>query len=439
MACNVETMLEQRLLELLPIQALDRFSAFCRRRQLDRLPRTGRSVKALMDLQEKYPDFLKELDVPRPTGGYRRYSRNTNNAIRSPKLSPAQFSASLRLSPNMLSSPPTAFSPTKVPPSPALSAVSIASPSVRPADGEDGETFDMEDLSLEDPVTTGIQVLDPLRAKLTSVSRAQAPQGLPWQRPAASAAPAASLQEIMAQEISSPAKSVYTPPRRVSENYPTPRNGDSSTTSPPVKLTQKERKRQQASAQAELASVTVSSADKSSSPWRPILPGAWKPPSVEHERPSFADLQAQQKNISGVPAATRSTSGRATPDSSSPVVRRVSSAQGGKEGASGSSGRDVTAANAPVITPVRLQPKRDLSNRNRPPETRSHDSPWVNYVSTVPVLPSSTGQSNASQSFANIQNLQGTEKDAIKKARGPMRYVLDVFGRLMRVLILSAV
>lgn len=425
MACNIETMLEQRLLDLLPALALDKFAAFCRRRQLDRLPRTGRSVKALVELQEKYPDILKELDVPKPTGGYRRYSRNTNNAVRSPKLSSAQFSASLRLSPNMLSSPPTALSPTKVPPSPALSALSINSPNVRPSNGDDGETFDMEDLSLEEPVVPGTRVLDPLQTKPTFKSRVQAPQALPWRRPVAAAAPAASLQEIMAQENSSPAKSIYTPPRRVSESNSSMRNSESSPASPPFKLTQKERKRQQASAQAqaEAANVPSSSVEKASSPWRPILPGAWKPPSIEQERPSFADVQAQQKSSPGPLAPQRTASGRATPDSSSLLVRRGPSAQGGKEGAVTTSGRDVNAANAPVITPVRLQPRRDFSNHNRPPETRSHDSPWVNYVSTVPVVPTSDAQSNVSQSFATIQNLQGTEKDAIRKARGPMRYV----------------
>lgn len=424
MACNIETMLEQRLLDLLPVYALDKFATYCRRRQLDRLPRTARSAKQNAELREKYADFVKEMDIPKPTGGYRRYTRNPNYSIRSPKLSPAQFSASLRLSPNMAVSPTLAMSPTPttmVPPSPALSAISVTSPSVRPSNGDDGETFEMEDLHLDAPVSSSTLMSDPLRT-MPSTSRVQAPQGLPWRRPTGLAAPAASFQDIMAQEIRAPPKTVYTPPRRISENYPPMRNGEDTPVSPPHKLTQKERKRQQASSQADVVGSVSNNAEKASSPWRPILPGAWKPPEAGPEQPSLSSIQSQQKQTPGSAPIPRTASGRGTPDTSSPLNRRLPSLQGNK-GAEGSSsqGRDVNAANAPVITPVRLQPKRDASNSNRPPETRSHDTPWVNYLSTVSVKPTQESPSAASQSFATIQNLQVNEKDALQRARGPMR------------------
>lgn len=420
MACNIETMLEQRLLDLLPAHALDRLAAFCRKRQLDRLPRTARSGKAYRELREKYPDFVKELDIPKPTGGYRRYTRNSNFTIRSPKLSPAQFSASLRLSPNMLPPPTAAMSPTRVPPSPALSALSVTSPVVRPSNGDDGETFEMEDLQLDEPVPTQsqLQLIDPLRPVL-GAARVQVLQALPWRRPTGLAAP--SFQEIMAQENQTPPKVAYTPPRRTSESHSSTRQMENSPVSPAHKLTQKERKRQQASSQSDTIVASASSAEKASSPWRPILPGVWKPPQVDQEKPSLADIQAHQKQVPGSTSMPRTVSGRATPDASSPLNRRNPSGQAGKGGEPTSQGRDVNAANAPVITPVRLQPKRDVSSYNRPPETRSHDTPWVNYVSTVSVVPTPDSQTGTSQSFATIQNLQDTEKDAIRKARGPMR------------------
>lgn len=420
--CNIETMLEQRLLDLLPVHALDKLAAFSRKRQLDRLPRTARSTKANAELCEKYADFLKELDIPRATGGYRRYTRNPSYSIRSPKLSPAQFSASLRLSPNLSSSPTLVLSPptsaAKVPPSPALSAVSVTSPSVRPTDGDDGDTFEMEDLQLDSSVPPAALPVDPLRT-LTSSARMQVPQGLPWRRPQSSSIPTASLHDIMAQETKTPPKNVYTPPRRISETPPLPRK-DELPMSPPQRLTQKERKRQQAVTQEV---PTPSSAEKASSPWRPILPGTWAPPEAVKDTPTLASIQSQQRSMPSSTNTPRSASGRGTPEMSSPLNRRMPSASGAKNPEGNShQGRDVSAANAPVITPVRLQPKRDVSSSyNRPPETRSHDTPWVNYLSTVSVTAQPETIASGKQSFANIQNLQNTEKDALQKARGPMR------------------
>lgn len=407
---------------MLPTHALDKLAVFSRRRQLDRLPRTARSAKANAELREKYADFLKELDIPRATGGYKRYTRNPSYSIRSPKLSPAQFSASLRLSPNLASSPTLALSPppsaTRLPPSPALSAVSVTSPSIRPSNGDDGDTFEMEDLQLDAPAATPIPTVDPWRA-VPSTSRSKTTQGLPWRRPVASAAPAASLHDIMAQETKVAPKNIYTPPRRTSETFPSS-SKDDSLVSPQMRLTQKERKRQQAATQE---ASSPASAEKASSPWRPILPAAWAPPEPVKDLPSLSSIQASQRATPSSVNAPRSASGRGTPEASSPLNRRLPSAQGIKvaEGSS-SQGRDITAANAPVITPVRLQPKRDVSSSyNRPPETRSHDTPWVNYLSTVSVKPRPESPSAASQSFATIQNLQNNEKDALQKAKGPMR------------------
>lgn len=419
MICNIETMLEQRLLDLLPIHALDKLAIFSRKRQLDRLPRTARSTTANAVLREKYVDFLKDLDLPKATGGYRRYTRNPSYSIRSPKLSPAQFSASFRISPNLLASPTLVPSPpagVMAPSSPALSAASMTSPSMRPLNGNDGETFDMEDLALDSPVTQTSHVVDPLRS-LASAARVQVPSSLTWRRPAGYGAPAASLHDIMAQEKQTPAKATYTPPaRRTSENYPA--MPSDSPVSPQQRLTQKERKRQQASSQV----ATPTSAEKASSPWRPILPGAWRPPEADKAQSSLLSIQSQQRITPAKPQTSQATSGRATPDTSSPLNRRTPSSQGAKaEGSNPASGRNVSAANAPVITPVRLQPKRDVSNSNRPPETRSHDTPWVNYLSTVSVQPTAAQPSSTTQSFATIQNLQVTEKDALQRARGPMR------------------
>jgi hypothetical protein len=430
MACNMETMLEQRLLDLLPTHAMDRLAAFCRRRQLDRLPKTARSAKSFEVLRAKYADYLKTLDIPKPTGGYRRYTRNASYSIRSPKLPPAQFTSSLKLSPNFSTSQNATLSPPSgVPPSPALSAVSATSPLVRPTRADDADTFDIEDLSLDSSLPSMSQWIDslPSNSGLRARAAVSFAQGAQWSRPPAAVTPHTSLKDIMAAEGSPRLpRSTYTPPaRRVSETLPAARSNftDQPLWSPPSKLSQKERKQRQ-----QITTSAPSSAEKpapgSSSPWRPILPGAWKPPEADKEKLSLLSIQAQQGPLPDMASATRPASGRGTPDRSLPLNRRIPSAQGSAKQPDGNPnpGRDVTASSAPVITPVRASTKKKDLNTNRVPETRSHDTPWVNYLSTVSVQPTEP-EIGSAQSFATIQNLQVTERNAIEKARGPMRYV----------------
>lgn len=430
-ACNIETMFEQRLLDVLPITALDRLSVFCRRRQLDRLARTRRSGPALVELREKYADFLKELDLPKPTGGYKRHAKAYGQSAKSPKLSPAQFSSSLRLSPGLPPSPaPRLPPPLKNPSSPALSATSALSPSIKPSLGGDGDTFDIDDFEL-DASAASTQHPGEAFVPISASNRARpvdnVSSSLPWRQRGPAAAPTTSLKDIMAQE--SQPRSAGRPgvslPRRVSSGHPMERD-------PPVaespfslgqRLSQRERKRQPPTP----TQVPPNEKPASTSPWRPILPGAWKPPELESSRtsPSIKPSLGDSLGPRQFPSDKQSIGHGRPPimPAQMPSSRAVSSSSQSHKSSSSLpvtvSGQTVNASGAPVITPTRQQPKRNVSNGNKVPETRSHDTPWVNYTSTVFVPPVESPQGSAS--FATIQSLQSTEREALQKQRGPLR------------------
>lgn len=103
----------------------------------------------------------------------------------------------------------------------------------------------------------------------------------------------------------------------------------------------------------------------------------------------------------------------ATPPLSSPL-----SALKAPQAASQPPADPASAVGARVITPTRLPQKRQASSSNGPPETRASDRPWVSYTSTVSVQP--TFEDDGNQSFASIQNLQATEREALRVKRGAM-------------------
>lgn len=409
--CNIETMLEQRLLDILPLHALERLSTFCKRRQMARYKRTARSGFKLANLRIHHAEWLRDMDVAKQTGGYRRYARR--NSARSPRLSPANFSASLRLSPNLATSPPTQLLSPELrpvqPPSPVMAPSPGPSPLVAATNSDDADLFEMEDLSLDEAAAVG--QTSSVSGSRNSVAHSSAPSPsmarVPWQKPSiASVSSPQSLRDIMSQADGPPG-------RKASANGTPDVQGPAF-----LRLSQRDRKRQQQVALGQQnAEAAESTPSPSSSPWRPMMPAAWKPPETS-PRPSLASIQASEiaassSRVPQLPIAPRRVSGFAQP---SPAP----SSPAGKSALPGLPANPASAVGAPVITPTRLQPKRNISDSHGPPERRSQDVAWVNYASTTFVPPPVVEEGEASQSFAHIQNLQATEREAIRSKKGPM-------------------
>ena len=410
--CNIETMLEQRLLDILPLYAIERLATFCKRRQMARVKRTARSGFKLAHLRMQHGDWLRDIDVAKQTGGYRRYARR--NSARSPKLSPAMFSASLRMSPNLAASPPTQMLSPQMrpaqPSSPVLAPSPGPSPLVTASNADDADLFDMDDLRLDDtqPLLARVSV-----GHVPLASPSSAPK-VPWQRPSvAGVSTPQSLRDIMSQ--------ADTPVRKSDESTPA-RTGSTPDAQGPsfLRLSQKDRKRQQqATLGQQAAEAAEASTSSSSSPWRPMMPAAWKPPETT-SRPSLASIQAAESSTTTsqrIPLASpalRRTSGMAA----SPGLHTgqgTASTTGRQSSMTGPPPNLASAVGAPVITPTRLQPKRNVSDSGGPPERRSSDVAWVNYASTTFIPPAPVLEEGPSQSFAYIQNLQATEREAIRK------------------------
>ncbi|GAA5933454.1 uncharacterized protein JCM15063_001318 [Sporobolomyces koalae] len=106
---SMETVLESYLLEELPSDLLSALTAFVQERQGAKSP-VSRSGLLVQEVLAKHADYLADLDVGRPTGGYKRYR---------PSIAPGSQS---RPSPSLLSPGP----------SPQLAPTPSKSPRVRP-------------------------------------------------------------------------------------------------------------------------------------------------------------------------------------------------------------------------------------------------------------------------------------------------------------------
>lgn len=421
--CNIESMLEQRLLDILPLYAIERLGTFCRRHQMARMKRTGRSGFKLVELRKVHAEWLKDIDVAKQTGGYRRYARR--NSAKSPRLSPAPFSTSLRMSPNLATSPPShALSPQMrpaQPSSPILPSSPGQSPLVTATNAGDADLFEMDDLRLDDDSAdiSAVAASPVHRTSLGHVAAVFSPplSRAPWQRPPLAPADAPhSLRDIMSQ-ADSPAKKA---PEAVSQ-----RPGATPEPQGPsfLRLSQRDRKKQQQAALGQQATEAAEAATMPfASPWRPMMPAAWKPPETLL-RSSLASIQASEtasswQRLPQASSAIRRSSELAQQTSSSQAAPAGASTPARQPSAAGQPANAASAVGAPVITPTRLQPKRIVSDYSGPPERRSQDVAWVNYTSTTFVPP--VAEDGPSQSFAHIQNLQASEREAIRSKKGPL-------------------
>ena len=414
--CNIETMLEQHLLDVLPIEPMLGLAVFCQAKQLQRLPRTARSGPRLAELRIVHADWLKELDLPRPTGSYRRYIRQ--NSLWSPKLSPVAISTSLRLSPHMLSSSAMLSPPSQEmqsPPSPVVVASAGPSPILDGIQADDGAMFDMDDLSLEDSSTPSKVLVSDSKSAVVPTSASKI---TPWQRGIPATTPTRSLRDIMAQTNAD----TYTAPRPSLEGKLTSSSLENAI-SPLSKLSQRDRKRQQQTPinPTSRASEAVSSMTSIPNiPWKPINPPApWAPPVTGKERPTA--LHANNFRVSST------TPTQATPSPPPSAMRTTTSANGalphtipvvsGLQGPTSSSNL-ASAIGAPVITPTRQAQRRSAVPTGGVPETRSHDTPWVSYTTTMLVQP--TSEIDNISSFASIQNRQANEREILRAKKGPL-------------------
>ena len=425
--CNIETMLEQHLLDILPLYALERLATFCKRRQMARVRRTARSAFKLADLRKQHADWLRDIDIAKQTGGYRRYTRR--NSAKSPKLSPAMFSSSLRMSPHLAASPPSQMLSPQMrpvqPPSPIMAPSPGPSPLVTATNADDADLFEMDDLRLDDtpvPPAASASTLPTSRNSVGHVPLASPPSAsrVPWQRPslATAASSPQSLRDIMSQAT--------TPARKVSEtSVPRASSTPDGQGASFLRLSQKDRKRQQQAALgAQATEAAEASPSASTSPWRPMMPAAWKPPEAS-PKASLASIQAAESSTASGPRmplgspALRRTSG--LPGSPSiPSPGQPAGPPSARQTPANPPVNLASAVGAPVITPTRMQPKRNASETSGPPERRSSDVAWVNYTSTTYTPPPPVIEEGPSQSFAYIQNLQATEREAIRSKKGAM-------------------
>ena len=207
LSCNMETALESSYLDDLSPDLIARLTAFCRKRQLARLP-ISRSGTLIDDLMAKHFDFLAELDLPRPSTGKRRW----RIAPRSPRFPPADlpmgssppltgaYGSSL-LSQAMSPSPSLGSTPIPRPPPPP--ATTMRSPTLSPtrspaivaAQQSDEQLFAMDDLNLGDAGSP------PASPQLSELDLSPPPRM--WARKPAEASPV-DLRSIMAAQSRRP-------------------------------------------------------------------------------------------------------------------------------------------------------------------------------------------------------------------------------------------
>lgn len=147
LASSMETVLEGRFLDDLPPDLVTALAAFCQERQGAKSPisRSGLLVQELMD---KHSSWLAEQDIPRQTGGARKWRPHIGNN-------------SPRPSPNLLSPGPSpSLQPRR---SPRLSPAT--SPNLPPVREGQDEPFAMDDddfsLDAASPSRLGLNVGSP--------------------------------------------------------------------------------------------------------------------------------------------------------------------------------------------------------------------------------------------------------------------------------------
>ncbi|GAA6019125.1 hypothetical protein JCM11491_002856 [Sporobolomyces phaffii] len=391
---SMETVLESYLLEELPADLLVALTSFVQERQGAKSP-VSRSGLLLQELLAKHAEYVSDLDVGRPTGGYKRYRPNIASASNS-RPSPSLLSPgpSPQLAPTLSKSPRMrpAGSPNA---SPSL-------PAVREAD----EPFALDEDFLLDQTTSPKptpvagskrrQSYVPLSASPSQPSfmplGSPPPARLqPWaQAPPEAAKAPLDLRSIMASESSTSKKSPasrapLSSPSTISSAFASGLPGPAAANWRPVPVA---RSSSLASIQSEQASST---------PRRPSIPhnSASTPPAPTNARPVR-------------PSPIASTS--------SPVARPA----------------DPAAASGPVYTPSRLTP-RSSSASQRTPKTSfgGSDAPWQNYdritTAPAPVIPSPSSSFDPfapppSFSFAAIQSEQIAQVAAVKDHKAPRSF-----------------
>lgn len=417
--CNFETMLEQQLLNDLDAHVLQRLTAFCRKRQLDRVPKTIRSKAKLAQLAADNAEWIKDVqsDVPRATGGYRRFikTHGAHVAALSPKLSPTVYSTSLARPDSYLSSSPNADFSLSPPASarlrerPPLPAANVASPATSPLftahAADDSIPFDMDDLSISEPAV-------PL-SEMPTLSLGKKS----WQRPLVPSTQPQSFRAIMEQSTGSS-------PQRAQSGHPaaqgkSPAIAADAHVPMPTKSSQRERKRLQSNNVDSPEAITEALTVPSGPAWRSVSASSpWKAPSVARNEMSLQAIQAAEETFSRQPQASSSLSTPVRPaltGINASSARRPSGSGKLPDPTPAARSDAASAIGAQVITPTRIQATRSSSGS----AGRGTHS-WANYSSTVslaPVAPPSAA--SAGQAFSTIQDAQSTEREALKSRREP--------------------
>ncbi|KAJ9110692.1 hypothetical protein QFC19_001521 [Naganishia cerealis] len=203
-ACNLETMMENGLLDDMDIRILNDLTGFVRNRQAEKLPLTRSGI--LLDMaMEKYKDWLVLQDFPEL-----RLRIPRDIKPKSPRLTSTSV--------------PTAFSKTKGKSKAAPSSIR-ASPQMT-GSKMFNEELDMDDLML--PVA--VPILGPMDTSLPSASSAS--KNFAWKSQAVEAKKV-DLRSILAEtKTSQPSNGKVTPARSISNATPTRQVGFSPAPSP---------------------------------------------------------------------------------------------------------------------------------------------------------------------------------------------------------------
>ncbi|TDL26497.1 hypothetical protein BD410DRAFT_522344 [Rickenella mellea] len=315
MACNMETLLESRMLDDLPHDVIKNFSASLRILQAQKSP-IARSDRIINKAMDTYADWLAQQDIPQPVV---RAASNRGPIHSSPKLSPVspgRMSRRQSLGMTAMSLPPSASSPliTPQPLARTSSSNSIAH------NTDDLFTMDEHEaipsLNLE-PTLKPQSTFD-----LPEVPPPQTPPSSgPWKRKPADV-PRVDMKAIMAE-----AEGIKIPQASAIERIVGFSVPDSGTSVKVVgKTSQRERRKMLASSSTDLPEPPLmkrQSSSKADSPWRlpvtpnPSLPLVTSPLSPEAKTPA-------EPSTGGSNRTTKDGVGSLAPNSRRPAASKPS-------------------------------------------------------------------------------------------------------------------